>query len=53
MITVLGETEILQYAQLRDVGVLLVRGNNALLGLELAKASDVKSQRRLLDWMVD
>ena len=42
MITVLGETEILQYAQLRDVRALPVRGNNAFFGLELAKASDVK-----------
>ena len=32
---------------------LLVRGNNALLGLELAKASDVKSQRRLLGWWTE
>ena len=27
-----------------------MRGNNVLLGPELAKASDVKSQRRLLGW---
>ena len=33
--------------------VLLSRGNNALLGLELAKASDVKSQRRLLGWWTE
>lgn len=35
------------------IRVLLVSGNNALLGLELAKASDVKSQRRLLGWWTE
>ena len=32
---------------------MLVRGNNALLGLELAKASGMKSQRPLLGWWTD